>query len=252
LCTHAVNLSEHRLYPSAALHGRVAHEIGRQIVSGAIAEGDFLPKESELSERFSVSRQAIREALKVLAAKGLVTSRRRAGTYVMPRAVWNLLDPDILAWHPPGELSPAFLNDLIELRRMIEPVAARFAAVRGTPENIERIGVAVEKMRRTLGNPREFYAADVEFHFALFAASGNTLIDSLSTILAPVMEASFRLQGKIAGLANEAAQVALHASVYDAIVAGDPVKASGAMEEILADAATTITRIVVDRAEPTG
>ena len=77
---------EKRLYPSAALHGQVAHDIGRQIVSGTIAEGRFLPREAELSERFGVSRQAVREGLKVLAAKGLVGSRRRAGTYVLPRS----------------------------------------------------------------------------------------------------------------------------------------------------------------------
>ena len=124
---------EKRLYPSVALHGQVAHEIGRRIVSGAVAEGEFLPRESELAEQFGVSRQAVREALKVLAAKGLVTSRRRAGTFVVPRANWNLLDPDVIAWHPPEKFSPAFLRDIIELRRLIEPAAAAFAAERGEP-----------------------------------------------------------------------------------------------------------------------
>jgi DNA-binding FadR family transcriptional regulator len=246
VCTHADKLSPQRLYPSAALHGQVAHEIGRQIVSGAIPEGHFLPKESELSEQFKVSRQAIREALKVLAAKGLVASRRRAGTYVMPRSVWNLLDPDVMAWHSPGELTPEFLNDLVELRQLIEPAAARFAAIRGATEKIRRIGAAVERMRETRGNPQEFYAADAEFHFALFAASGNTLIDRLSPILAPALEASFRLQGALAGSAKEMTLVDIHAEAYEAIVAGDSQKASRAMEHILADAAAAVTRLAID------
>ena len=138
---------EKRLYPAAALHGQVAHEIGRQIVSGVIAEGDYLPREAELAARYGVSRQAVREALKVLAAKGLVVSRRRAGTRVTPRLTWNLLDPDVLAWHPPEAIDHAFFKDLVELRRLIEPAAATFAAQRGDAEKIAPITAAFERMR---------------------------------------------------------------------------------------------------------
>ena len=74
-----------RLYPSGALHGRLAHALGGQIVSGAIRQGETLPHEVELASRHDVSRQAAREALKVLAAKGLVSTRRRAGTTVAAR-----------------------------------------------------------------------------------------------------------------------------------------------------------------------
>lgn len=241
-------MSDKRLYPSAALHGQVAHEIGRQIVSGAIAEGDFLPREAELSEKFDVSRQAIREALKVLAAKGLVKSRRRAGTYVTPRASWNLLDPDVLAWHPPAELIPGFLHDLVELRRLIEPAAAQFAASRGDPQRVAGIGAALERMRRAVGEPGVFYAADADFHLAIFAACGNTLIERLSNILGPLLEASFRLQGQAVGVTREAS-VVMHAAIHDAIVAGDAVKARRAMEGILTSASTEITRIALEQIE---
>src|SRR5207244_4849669 len=133
ICSPPTSLNEKRLYPAVALHGRVAHEIGRRIVSGAIAEGSLLPRESELAAEHQVSRQAIREALKVLAAKGLVASRRRAGTRVRARAFWNLLDPNVLAWHPAGNVDPTFLNDLVELRQLIEPAAAELAARRREP-----------------------------------------------------------------------------------------------------------------------
>jgi DNA-binding FadR family transcriptional regulator len=240
-------LSDNRLYPAAALHGQVAHSIGRQIVSGQIAEGDFLPRESELSEKYSVSRQAIREALKVLAAKGLVNSRRRAGTCVMPRGNWNLLDPDVLAWHPPAELSPDFMNDLVELRRLIEPAAAAFAATRGDPDRVAGIGAALERMRLNANsNATGYAAADADFHLAIFAASGNTLIERLSNILAPLLEASIRLQATV-GVPLESA-IVMHAAIHDAIVAGDSAKAHRAMEGVLTLASHEITKLMLAQA----
>jgi DNA-binding FadR family transcriptional regulator len=94
-----------RLYPDQGLHGGILHELGRAIAGGQFAEGMLLPTESELQERFGASRQTVREAIKVLAAKGMVRARKRAGTSVQPRANWNLLDPDVLHWHPRGALT---------------------------------------------------------------------------------------------------------------------------------------------------
>jgi GntR family galactonate operon transcriptional repressor len=231
------------------LHGQVAHDIGRRIVSGAIAEGEFLPREAELSEQFSVSRQAIREGLKVLAAKGLVTSRRRAGTFVTPRRSWNLLDPDVLAWHPTSGLPPDFLGDLVEMRRLIEPAAAEFAARRGNPQTVTRIGAAVDAMTKAVGDSEAFYLADVEFHLAVFAASGNQLIDRLSTILGPLLEASLAQQVQLGG--SREAGVAMHRAIYDAILAGDPAKAHRGMEKVLALASDEITQLMRARAKKT-
>lgn len=224
-------MNQKRLYPSAALHGRVAHEIGRRIVSGAIAEGEHLPRESELAAQHGVSRQAVREALKVLAAKGLVASRRRAGTTVLPRERWNLLDPDVLAWHPPGAISPAFLSDLIELRLLIEPAAAAFAAKRADGEHIGRVREALEAMRAAVGKEEEFHRADMEFHAALFSASGNSLIDLLSTIISPVLQTSFHVQATT-GPTFELA-IEQHEVLYAAIAKGDDDGARRAMEAIL-------------------
>lgn len=248
-----------RLYPSAGLHGQVAHEIGRRIVSGSIGEGDFLPREAELSEQFAVSRQAVREALKVLAAKGLVRSRRRTGTSVTPRGTWNLLDPDVLEWHPRGALTPKFLGDLVELRRLIEPAAAAFAAGRGQSDRIAAIGAALEEMRRADTASDAFFTADAGFHVAIFAASGNTLIDRLSTILGPVMRASFPIHyhGAAAHLASTDdiraavdSSIAVHAAVYDAIVRGDPEGARQAMESLLSIASSEVSNLA--RGKPDG
>ena len=196
LCNNRLILPNNRLYPSRALHARVAHEIGRRIISSGYAEGASLPRESELAEQFGVSRQAVREALKVLAAKGLVASRRRTGTSVLPRASWNLLDPDVLAWHSPESIRKEFLDDLVELRRVIEPAAAALAARRVDPERLSRIKAALDGMRANVDNEPQFLEADAEFHAALLAASGNSLFERLSTIIGPVLDVSFKVQAQ--------------------------------------------------------
>lgn len=252
-------MKEPRLYPSAGAHGLVAHEIGRMIVSGAIPEDAYLPRETELAARFGVSRQAVREALKVLGAKGLVASRRRAGTRVLPRSSWNLLDPDVLAWHPAGKMPGVFLRDLIEVRRALEPAAAMHAAMRGSNDAIAAIGEALEAMQ-TVPKPSEaFFAADAAFHGAIFTASGNALMERLSTIIGPLMRTSFELhfRGVETALAapDEIASavdtsLGRHAAVYEAIRDRDPGRALAAAEALLAHISTEVDYATRGRGAP--
>ncbi|MEP0321999.1 FadR/GntR family transcriptional regulator [Bauldia litoralis] len=218
------------LYPSGALHGQLAHQIGEQIVSGTLAEGETLPRESELALKYKVSRQAVREAIKVLAAKGLVSTRRRAGTTVTAREDWNLLDHDVIAWHNPRDLSFQFLTDLIELRQLVEPACAALAAERRDATQLARISRAMAEMRRTAADP-DWVDADVEFHIAIAAASGNTLLKSLCRMLAPVLEASMKGQGNLAPTLEVALE--MHESIERGIIAGDPERASMAMAAML-------------------
>ncbi len=243
-------LPDKRLYPSHALHARVAHEVGRRIVASVYAEGGSLPRESELAEQFGVSRQAVREALKVLAAKGLLVSRRRTGTAVLPRAAWNLLDPDVLAWQSPETIGKEFLGDLMELRWAIEPIGAELAARRADPERLARIKEAVDSMRANLEIRHLFLEADREFHVALLTASGNGLFERLSTIIGPVLSVSFRLQAQ----ASQGFDIALeqHAAVYEAVAEGDPETARNTMEKILTTANATINRIIREREQAGG
>lgn len=242
-------MREPRLYPSAGIHGQVAHEIGRIIVSGAIPEGGALPRETELAGRFGVSRQAVREALKVLGAKGLVASRRRAGTHVLPRTSWNLLDPDVLAWHPAGEMPRAFLRDLVEVRRALEPSAAVHAATRASDDEVAAIGEALEAMRAVRKPSEEFFAADAAFHGAIFAASGNALMERLGGVIGPLMRASFELhfRGVETALAapDEVASavdtsIHRHAAVYHAIRDRDPDRARSATDALLAQVSAEV------------
>jgi len=224
------------VYAGQGLHAGILDELGRAIVSGALAEGVLLPRESELQERFAASRQTIREAIKVLAAKGMVRARKRAGTFVQPRTNWNLLDPDVLHWHPAGAVPKRMLRDLFEIRHLVEPHSAQFAAERGDPEKVERIGRAAAAMERAGDDPDLFYEADIEFHLAIFGASGNELIDQLSHILRPLLEVNFSQRHR-GGPRSMKAACRLHAAVYDAIASNSPLKARRAMEALLDGAA---------------
>ena len=112
------------------LHGAIAHRLGSAILSGEYQPGDTLSSEVAFSEALQVSRSAYREAMQALAAKGLLESRPKTGTRVLPRTRWNLLDPDVLAWAFAGEPDPQFVSSLFGLRGIVEPAAARLAAER--------------------------------------------------------------------------------------------------------------------------
>ena len=222
------------------LHAHLLHEIGRDIASGVYPEGMPLPREAELQEHFQASRQTVREAIKVLTAKGMVVARKRAGTFVQPRGNWDLLDPDVLAWHPPGQLPHDVLADFVEMRRLIEPAAARLAAVRGSDAEIRRIGAALAQMHDSVSDSQHFYEADIEFHMAVFAASRNGVISRMSAILRPLLEASFRLQSAANRARGLHGGYDVHAAVFDAITARDAERSELAMEKLLDRAVTEI------------
>src|SRR5881398_3488194 len=131
-------------YPRRGLHGELVHEIGVRILRGELRPGDLLPTEEELQGELAVSRTVLREAIKVLAAKGLVEARPKIGTRVRPRDAWNLLDPDVLAWQQRGAGSPSLLRALTEVRRSIEPAAAELAASRADAGDLAALGAALE------------------------------------------------------------------------------------------------------------
>ncbi len=218
-------------YPTAGLHGRVVHEIGARIVGGLIPPGDTLPSEGDLAETYRASRSAIREAIKVLAAKGLVEPRRRSGTRVREREAWNLLDPDVIGWLAPAELPSEFRRDLVELRLVIEPAAAELAATRSSPEDQETIREALAAMEAAGEDPDAFFAADLRFHLAVFQASGNALVQRLDTMIGALLRMSFQVQAK--RIRSYAAAVADHRAVYEAIRAHDRAAARAAMEEVM-------------------
>ena len=106
------------------LCGQVVYDLGCRILAGEVKPGDPLPQEWTLCDQMGVSRTVVREAIKSLAAKGLVESRAKRGTIVRPARVWNYLDPEVLDWQARADVDGRHLFHLTELRQTIEPPAA--------------------------------------------------------------------------------------------------------------------------------
>jgi DNA-binding FadR family transcriptional regulator len=216
---------------SLRLHGTVARELGIRIVSGALKPGEILEGEIVASSQFNVSRTAYREAIRILAAKGLVHSRPKIGTQVSPRHEWHLLDPDVLGWIFLNEPDPALIASLFELRRIVEPDAARLAAMRRTDAQLARMkegldgvaehGFATEQGRRW----------DEQFHSALLEASGNDFVISLTSGVAAAIQITTAFKQHRVPAPHDALPV--HLAVFEAIEAGDAQRAHDAMATLV-------------------
>ncbi len=226
------------------LHGAVSHKLGMAILSGEYAPGDTLPGEVEFAKALDVSRSAYREAMQVLAAKGLVESRPKIGTRVLPRNRWNLLDPDVLAWAFAGEPDVAFVRGLFELRAIVEPAAAALAADRRERTDLKIMKDALAAMRRHTLATEIGRAADREFHDAVLTATRNDALIVLSASIGAAV--SWTTQFKQRARALPRNPIPDHVLVYDAIAAGDAAAASAAMRALV-DLALEDTRLAMER-----
>ncbi|SOB86424.1 DNA-binding transcriptional regulator, FadR family [Sphingomonas guangdongensis] len=213
------------------LRGAVAQQLGIAIVGGAIGPGERLTGEIEHAALLEVSRSAYREAVQVLAAKGLVESRTKAGTRVLPRSRWNLLDPDVLAWAFAGEPDPGFTQDLFELRAVVEPAAARLAAIRRTAEDVAALHAALHRMRRHTLATEAGRAADRAFHDAVLQATRNDALISLSASIGAAVKWTTQYKQRLRALPRD--PIPDHARVSDAIAAGDAAAAEAAMRALV-------------------
>lgn len=213
------------------IHGSVARELGVAIVTGVYKPGDTLSAEIEFAEKLNVSRTAYREAVRILAAKGLVESRPKAGTRINERSRWNLLDPDVLAWMFEGEPSLAFVRDLFELRMMVEPAAAELAAVRRTGADLAKMGHALEEMARHGLSTEEGREADQQFHHAVLAATRNSTVVTLSSTIAAAVSWTTIFKQRKRGLPRD--PVEEHRALYEAIGNSDPAAARAAMIHLI-------------------
>lgn len=216
---------------SPRIHGTIAHDIGVEIVSGVRKPGDVFGGEIEASEALGVSRSAYREAIRILAAKGLVESRPKAGTRVMPRVRWNLLDPDVLAWMFEGQPDKEFILDLFELRGVIEPTAAAFAARRRTTDEIDAMRAALDEMARHGLQVAEGQLADQRFHRAILAAARNAPLAALASTVGSAVRWTTEFKRRINALPRD--PLPDHIRVLEAIAAGDAEAARSAMNELL-------------------
>jgi DNA-binding FadR family transcriptional regulator len=165
------------------LHQTLANDLGSDIVRGVYRPGDSLPGEIAASQNLNVSRNAYREAVRILAAKGLVESRQKAGTLVTPRTRWNLLDPDVMHWMIIDSGTPDFIGSLLELRSIVEPAAAALAAARRSDADVVLIERALNEMREHEPDSPAGEKADEQFHAAVLNAGGNELLCRLANII---------------------------------------------------------------------
>jgi len=221
------------------LRGAVAYKLGTAILSGDFAPGDILSSEVEFSEALDVSRSAYREAIQVLTAKGLVESRPKMGTRVLPRSRWNLLDPDVLAWAFAGEPDPQFVRSLFELRAVVEPAAAGFAAERRTREDLKAMKEALGAMRRHSLATDAGRTADRDFHDAILRASANEALMVLSASIGAAVHWTTQYKQRSRALPRD--PLPDHVRVYDAIADGDAPGAQAAMR-VLVDLALEDTQ----------
>jgi DNA-binding FadR family transcriptional regulator len=168
--------------------------LGYRIAANEYKEGEVLPIEQDLAASLNVGRNALREAVKVLSGKGLISTAPRSGTKVRPRGEWNMLDPDVLKWHAdPDIATERFMLDLIELRRIIEPKASELAAVRASKEDIASILSAYEAMADSGDDRQRRLEADIEFHSAILKASHNEVLNHFKHAIATYLKAHARL-----------------------------------------------------------
>jgi GntR family galactonate operon transcriptional repressor len=219
----------------------LAARLGQEIVGGVYPPGSLLPNSAEMGERFSASRTALREAYSKLSGKGLIVARPKIGTRVRPRTDWNLLDPEVLAWHLSDEPDERMVTDLFELRRAIEPLAAEIVAAGRTEANVERIAEAYDRMERFKNGGGDLIGADLDFHLAILDATGNHFLRALGGLIQASMEWSFRLSW-LGAEAMRDDRLLQHRSVLDAIRNGAPEEARLRMVELLTDSIDDIRK----------
>ncbi len=218
----------------------IAHQLGVAIVTGVYSPDNPIPIESELCRQYSASRSVLREAVKMLTAKGLLGSRPRLGTWVQPEENWNLIDPDVLGWLLERKFSTALLMEFMEIRLAVEPGAATLAArVAGAAEKAA-IRSAIERMKAADSGNDDPLESDIAFHVAVLRATRNRFYAQLTGFTSTALRFSIRATNRYKGV--QLASVADHKKIADAIIAGRPVAAGEAMRKLIQEAMDLITK----------
>ena len=224
---------------------QIAHTLGRAIVAGDYGDHNPVPSEAVLCEQMGVSRSAAREAVKSLAAKGLISSRARQGIRVLPESQWNLFDSDVLGWIRDSNPSLELLREFAELRIGIETQAAVLAAKRQDKEKIKLIELALERMKTAESGLDDPLEADIAFHLSLLNATGNRFYIQMGRIIDTTLRVSIRLTNMLSGV--HAAPYSTHKKVYDPIARNEPEKAAKEVEKLIVDTLDLINDAVAKR-----
>jgi DNA-binding FadR family transcriptional regulator len=227
------------------VHGNTLDLLGRKIVSGGYPAGASMPPEPVLCAELGVSRTVVREAVKSLVAKGLVTTGPKVGTRLLPSDEWNWFDPDVIRWQSQSGLTREFLRDLQDLRRVLEPAAVRMAAERATAKDISEISAAYEGMRHAVEEGGDYVSHDLHFHQGLLRASRNRMVVQMSKVLGALLRTSFEIS--TARKDGPRKSLPLHRAVLDAVVAHDPKRAEKSILVLIDGASDDIESVLAGR-----
>ena len=228
---------------SVSVVGRLVSALGRDIASGVWKPDETLPTEPELAHRFGAGRNAVREAVKILAAKGFVRTERRAGTIVRPEFCWNLLDPEVLTWM----LSTAgnrdhLLDELSELRSIVEPMVAALAATHASAMERLRIFEAYEGFEKLHEEMPKAIDADIVFHELLFEATHNRLLIALVPAFSLLLRMNFEISVRTGKPANP--NLKEHRQIAEAVSRRDPEEARRATQKLLAKYTAALAEMI--------
>jgi DNA-binding FadR family transcriptional regulator len=227
------------------VHGNTVDFLGQAIVAGRYAVGASIPPEPVLCETLGVSRTVVRESVKSLVAKGLIHTGPKVGTRVLPSDHWNWFDADVIAWQAKAGLTPEFIRDLQDLRRVVEPAAVKMAALRATAADIAGLEEAFAGMKNAVIRGGDYVTHDLRFHQGLLQASNNRMLVQMSKALGALLRTSFELStSKKDGPKNS---LGMHRAVLDAVIARNPAKAERAINGLIDGAHADIEQILASR-----
>jgi DNA-binding FadR family transcriptional regulator len=223
---------------SKNLTQQLTHKLGEAIVKGDYPIGSRMPSEAVLCEQFAISRSATREAVKMLSAKGLISSRPKQGITVNPETHWNLYDSDVLAWILKSKPSLQLLKEFTQVRFAIEPMAAKLAAENATPQQIKDIEQALYRIAEAEEGLEDQLDAHINFLNTILVASGNRFFIQLTQFVDAALRVSIRYTNQVKGISNT--DVTFHVKVFNAIKDGDANTAQSLIYEVLSDAVVLI------------
>lgn len=227
------------------VHGNTVDHLGEAIVAGRYAVGASIPPEPVLCQELGVSRTVVREAVKSLIAKGLMTTGPKVGTRVLSEDHWNWFDPDVIVWQSKAGLTPDFLRDLQDLRRVVEPAAMRLAAERATAQDIAEVEAAYAGMKHAVEHGGDYVTHDLRFHQGLLRASRNRMLVQMSKVLGALLRTSFEISTRRKD--GPVHSLPLHRAVLDAVIAHQPDQAEIAIRVLIDGAKEDIEEVLASR-----
>ena len=213
------------------LYGQIVRQVEERILKGELRPGDRLPSQRELARQLGVGQVAVKEALRALAAKGLITVRHGTGTFVSemgPAAVTDFIERYCV-------IGSSGHRELMELRETLEPASAAMAAERAAPEDLARLADLVDRIEAAhrASDFEEGSQVDIDFHIAVAEASQNDILVAMLKGLGQMLRAWIRVQMEVTPRERGAYS---HRQVFEAIAAGDPERASQSMADSISTA----------------